>query len=230
MSKKIFFITGTGTDVGKTIATAGIAGLCVSSKMTTAAMKPIQTGSSEYEGDIATIKKIVAGLYPLPPKLECPYTFPFPASPHLAARVAGQKIEPEKILGAIEKIRAIDEIDALLIEAAGGLLVPINGSYTNLDLIKDAKTPAILVASAGLGTINHTLLSVNALKNANIEIAGIIINKMPKAPKMIEKDNLIIIEELSEIPILAVIEETDDFGPMLLSQFETEKLRQLLLS
>jgi dethiobiotin synthase len=225
MNKKIYFITGTGTDIGKTIVTAGLAHLSIKMGLKTAVSKPIQTGTDDYPPDTETIKNLVSGIFQLPPELECPCAFPLAASPHLAAEEAGTKISPEKIIQAIEKAKAIKEMDVLLLEGAGGLHVPITDNYMMTDLIKELGAEVILTATAGLGTINHTLLSVEVMKTRDIALAGIIINRMPQTPGIIEKDNVKTIERYANCPVLAVIEEMDIKSPAFFRQFETEKLK-----
>jgi dethiobiotin synthase len=225
MNKIIYFITGTGTDIGKTIVTAGLAHLSIKMGLKTAVVKPIQTGTDDYPSDPETIKKLVKGIHPLPPELECPCALRLAASPHLAAKAQGTEIDPEKIIQAIKKMEKLEDFDVLLLEGAGGLFVPINNDYMMIDLIKDLQVKIILAATAGLGTINHTLLSVEALQARNIDLAGIIINRMSQNPGVIEKDNLKTIEKHAQTPILATINEMDIKNPDFFRQFETERLK-----
>lgn len=204
---KTLFITGTGTETGKTLVVAGIAFLCGENGLNTAVMKPVQTGVKNRAGDISFIKSLVPGIYPLSDKLACPYSFALAASPHLAAKNEGKNINISVIQKAYDKALQSPSLDVLLLEGAGGLYVPINEDDTMIDLIKKLGIAVILVSPAGLGMINHTLLSVEALKTRNIKIAGIVVNRMPDPPGIIEKDNIKTIEKLSGAPILAVIRE-----------------------
>ncbi|MFA6294550.1 MAG: dethiobiotin synthase, partial [Victivallales bacterium] len=101
------------------------------------------------------------------------------------------------------------DLDILLVEGAGGLLVPLTEEFLMVDLISKMGIPAILVTGAGLGTVNHTLLSIEAMKKRNLKIHGIVINKMPLHPGVVEKDNIKTIERMGEIPVIAVISEFD---------------------
>ncbi len=204
-----FFITGTGTEVGKTLITAGIAAAAIARGKSTAVIKPVQTGVPDYPRDIGTVAQLVPGLTSLPPEIACPYEFSLAASPHLAAETAGAVIEPEIIATAVAKAQKTPGLDILLIEGAGGLMVPLRNNYTNIDLIKTLNVPVVLTALAGLGTLNHTLLSMEALKNRKIPIAGIIINRMPSSPGPIEADNVKTIERLSGIRVIGVIPELE---------------------
>lgn len=230
---KTFFITGTDTDVGKTIVTSGLASICCSGGLKTAVMKPIQTGTAKDHADLKKIHQLVPGLEKIPNHLASPYVFKLPASPHLAAKIENQHIDPNIIKQAIIEI-SNTETDILLIEGAGGVLVPLTENFTILDLLKDLQIPVILTASTRLGTINHTLLTIEALRHAKIPITGIIFNKMPNNSGIIEKDNVRIIEKFAKIPILGIIYELDNskvnFQRALTEEFKKQdKLIQLLL-
>ena len=151
------FITGTDTNIGKTIISSW---LCLHTGY--GYFKPIQTGASE-----GTDSQIVAGLSDTQIYQES-YLYKDLSSPHLAASLENQEIDIAKI--NFPKVRD------LIIEGAGGLLVPINKDYLMIDLIKDFSTPVIIIARSGLGTINHTLLSLEALKIRNITTLGVIMN------------------------------------------------------
>ncbi len=202
-----FFITGTGTGVGKTIVTAGLAGHFLSIGRNVSLMKPVQTGLCESIPDLETVKAIVPGLPPIPKRLASPYSFSLPASPLLAARSEKRKINPNIILKAFKEASCRPDIDVLLVEGAGGLLVPLTEKFLMIDLIAEMDIPAILVAAAGLGTVNHTLLSIEAMKRRKLKIAGIVINKMPRNPGVVEIDNVRTIERLGGVPVIAVISE-----------------------
>jgi len=205
--KQAFFITGTGTEVGKTVCTAGLAAAAINMGLSTAVMKPVQTGVPEHPADLDTIDQLVPELYPLPRELANPYAFSLPASPHLAAEQENAEIDIHYIKETFLRISQIPELDLLLIEGVGGLLVPLRRDYLMIDLIPILNIPVILVSLAGLGTLNHTLLSVEALKHHGVRLAGIIINKMPKNHDPIAADNVKTIAEMTETPILAVIPE-----------------------
>lgn len=227
-----FFITGTGTAVGKTIITAGIASLCVKTGQRVSIMKPVQTGVPEYPADLTTISSLVEGLVKLPEEIAMPYCFQLPASPHLASQNESVFIDPEKIKQAFLKVMEFD-VDILLLEGAGGINVPLNENYLTWELIKELKIPVIVTALSGLGTINHTLLTLNQLKQAEIDIAGVIFNMMPLEPGRVARDNIKTIERISGVPILGVIREFADKENVtqseLLFEFsKQQKLKELL--
>ena len=151
------FITGTDTNVGKTLISSWIALHTGFSYF-----KPIQTGLNEGSDSLEVHKLSKAKTY-----LEV-YAYKEPLSPHLAAKIENDMIDIEKIV--------LPEVSNLIIEGAGGVLVPINDSYLMIDLIKKLDAPVILIAPTTLGTINHTLLSLEALKSRNIMVLGVIMN------------------------------------------------------
>ena len=153
-----FIVTGTDTDIGKTVFAAGLAGAFGAHYW-----KPVQAGV-DPEGD----KERVAALSGLPPSHILPeaYRLATPASPHLAARIDGIEITAERL--------ALPKVDGpLVVEGAGGLMVPVSESLLMIDLFALWGLPVILCARTGLGTINHSLLSIEALRTRAIPIAGI---------------------------------------------------------
>lgn len=202
-----FFISATGTDVGKTTVCAAISLLCTNAGKKCAVMKPVQTGTEECIGDIQKIRKINPAILPLPEEVECPFSFRYPASPHLAAQMENREIVVQKIRDSFRSIQDKGGADIILVEGAGGLMVPIGKDFMMIDLIRKLGTKVILVSPASLGTINHTLLSIEALGSRSIECAGIIINRMPPEPGPVEKDNIKTLEKLSGVPVIAVMNE-----------------------
>lgn len=198
-----FFITGTDTDIGKTL-------ICCWLTMHSgfAYFKPIQTGT-DYDSDSSIIQKYVSvKIYP-----EI-YRYKAPLSPHLAASLENQEININKI--------CLPTTKNLIIEGAGGVLVPINKKYYIIDLIKALKVPVILVARSKLGTINHSLLTIEALRARNIPIAGIILNGE------INEDNKKAIKYYGRINILAQFPLLNSISKeALLSIPLTQKLKTL---
>lgn len=172
------FITGTDTGVGKTIVSSW---LCLHTKY--GYFKPIQTGRIL---DSHTVRKIAGiSLY------KEVFVYGAPLSPHLAASLENCSIDIDKI--------QLPKADNLIIEGTGGILVPINKTQLMVDLIKKVAVPIILVARSTLGTINHTLLTLEALRAREIPILGVILNGPPNA------DNLKAIEFYGGVKVLASI-------------------------
>ena len=173
---KAFFVTGTGTEVGKTVVSLG---LCLYLKADY--WKPVQTGPDK---DSQFIKKFLSHQ-----KVHsCAYDLKKPLSPNQAAQKEGKNIE-------LNKIQA-PKSSFLIVEGAGGVLVPLNDKYKMIDLIQQFNFPVIVVAQSRLGTINHTLLTLEALKTRNIKTLGVILSGD------FHKDNKRDIERGSQVPVL----------------------------
>ena len=183
---KRFFVTGTDTGVGKTIASAL---LCAA--LDAAYWKPVQTGSREGT-DRETVRQFAC----LSPDDEFPesYCLPEPVSPHLAAEWNGIRIRLDAIHAP-----AVSEEKWLIAEGAGGVMVPLNDSEFMLDLMKRLGFPVVLVARTALGTINHTLLSLAALRSKEIPVAGVILNGEEN------RDNRAALERFGQVPTLGWI-------------------------
>ncbi|WP_035075106.1 dethiobiotin synthase [Maridesulfovibrio zosterae] len=203
-----FFITGTGTDVGKTVVTAGLARFFSHNGVKCLPVKPIQSGGKvradgKMDSPDGEVYKFAQAEWH--PETQCPYIFEPASSPHLAAELAGTRID---IADVAEKVRGLEKEGFLLVEGAGGILVPINGDSTMLDLMKDLAYPVILVSENKLGTINETLLSINELKRAGLEIAGVLmtaVNQPEPEEFGMAADNIKMIEKFSAVKVLASI-------------------------
>lgn len=181
-----FFITGTDTGVGKTAVSAL---LCAA--LDAIYWKPIQTGTREGT-DRATVMRLAQiGSERTRPEA---YHFAPPVSPHLAARLAGAKIEFRKI-----KLPALHADENLIAEGAGGALVPINERHLTTDLMRHLGLPVLLVTRTTLGTINHTLLSVAALREARLDLRGVIMVGKPN------RENRKAIEHYGEIAVIGSV-------------------------
>lgn len=192
-----FFITGTDTGVGKTYVTLWLARLFAGEGLGVGVMKPISSGPRK-ENDALYLKRKL--------KLKDtnhlinPIHLSLPLAPYPAARLQKRKLSLAPVFSAFAKLSK--RHDCLLVEGIGGVLVPLTRTYLVADLIKDLGLPAIIVARAGLGTINHTLLTVEALRKRKVKIAGIILNGY-KRKELSERTNAEVIEELTGIPIMA---------------------------
>ena len=183
---KRLFVTGTDTGVGKTIVSA-----LFCAALDGMYWKPIQTGSRE-----GTDREAVRKLASLEPENEIAeaYCLPEPVSPHLAAEWNGIRIRLEAI-----QPPSIPESRWLIAEGAGGVLVPLNDSEFMVDLMKHLGFPAVLVARTAFGTINHTLLSLAALRAKQIPVVGVVLNGAENA------DNRAALERFGQIPVLGWI-------------------------
>ena len=188
MLHKVYFISGIDTDSGKTFATGLIAKSLLDLGKTVITQKIAQTGCTDISDDIIKHRELM-GINLLTEdisKITCPYCFKLPASPHLAAKLEGTFINVSIINHNTSLLYS--KYEYVLLEGAGGLLVPINEELFTIDYIKQCNYPLILVSSAKIGSINHTLLSIEACKNRDITLAGIVYNEFPKGDEAIEKD------------------------------------------
>jgi dethiobiotin synthetase len=201
------FVTGTDTGVGKTYVSAGIAIALKRRGVDVGVMKPAETGCRIRAGrlmpkDALVLMKSAHVKDPL--SLVNPYRLRKPLAPSVAAAREGKKIDPDKILKAFNALRERHEF--MIVEGAGGIMVPLYGQYTYLDLACTMGLPVLIVARPGLGTINHTLLSIAALKGRNIAIAGIVINyALDWKPGLAEETSPAMIEKISGIRIVGIL-------------------------
>lgn len=170
------FISGIDTDAGKSYATGWLARSMATSGMKVITQKFVQTGNQGFSEDIDVHRRIM-GCGMLEEDLNhltAPEIFSYPCSPDLAAKIDGRKIDLTKISNASDKLAA--KYTHLLIEGAGGLMVPLDGDYLTIDYIQDKGLPVVLVTNGRLGSISHTLLAIDALKHRNIPLFALIYN------------------------------------------------------
>lgn len=185
-----FFITGTDTNVGKTVVTAALLAGLRGTGVDAVAMKPVQTGALRGRSPDLDFCAKASGWKISRDEYDdlCPYRFSMPASPHLAARKAGKKIEPGKIIAAFRRLQQRHE--SVLVEGSGGLLVPMGANFYQRDLIVMIGLPVIVVARPGLGTLNHTLLTVEALRAKEIRVVAVVLSStLPQRRDEIGADN-----------------------------------------
>jgi len=195
MSRGIF-ITGTGTGVGKTVVTAAILRGARAAGIDALPFKPVQTGAVEGPDGLRApdveFALSAAGLDATRDEAAtmAPFLYKPACSPHLAGRLAGEPVRLEAVRACAEKLLA--RHDALIVEGAGGVMAPLNDSATMLDLMGTLSMGVLVVALDGLGTINHTLLMLAALRQADIEVLGVVFNQ-PEPPAdgddFIRRDN-----------------------------------------
>jgi len=192
------FVTGTGTGIGKTVVAAAIAHTLAEEGKRVAVFKPAVTGlDEEGEPDHALLRR-AAGCEQSDDEI-APYRYGPPMSPHLAAELAGEEIEPDKLLTAA-RTAAVDA-DALVCEGVGGLLVPLAPDYLVRDFAADLALPLVIAATPGLGTINHTLLTIEAARAVDLEVKVVVLTPWPEEPSILEGSNLKTISELGEVEV-----------------------------
>lgn len=172
----ILFVTGIGTDVGKSYATGWLARELTRTGRKVITQKFIQTGNHDYSEDIDVHRKVMG--IPMQPRdidhTTAPLILSYPASPHLAAEI--DKVTVDFDIAAKATLTLRDEYDTVLVEGAGGVLVPLHDDYLTADYMADHKLPAVVVTNGQLGSINHTLLTLEALKSRDVKIAALLYN------------------------------------------------------
>jgi dethiobiotin synthetase len=176
MSAPVYFISGIDTGIGKTYTTGYLAKLWNEQGQKTITQKLIQTGNVDISEDIEQHREIIGmGWFPEDQsKLTMPEIFTYPASPHLATQIDGREIDFQKIADATQQLA--EKYEVVLLEGAGGLMVPLTTDLLTIDYIAEKKFPVILVSSGRLGSINHTLLSLEALKIRGLELYALAYN------------------------------------------------------
>ncbi|MBI4320173.1 MAG: dethiobiotin synthase [Chloroflexi bacterium] len=204
---KGIFVTGTDTGVGKTVVAAALAALLKAEGIDVGVMKPVQSGGVCENGRLVSEDSrflMEAAGVDDDPGLVNPYCLEPPLSPNVAARVTGTHIDIGVILSAFQELRRRHEM--VVVEGAGGLLVPITDDFLVADLILALDLPAVVVARPGLGTINHTLLTLRCMLQMGIRALGVVINGYrAETAGLAEETSPAEIERLSGVPVLGVM-------------------------
>ncbi len=201
------FITGTDTGVGKTVVAMGLLQAFIKMGLSVCPMKPVETGCRLKQKNL--VPKDTVNLMRASGSRELintinPYRFSSPLAPAVAAENEGVRIKKQKIISSCSYL--LNKYDITVVEGAGGIMVPLSKNYLTIDLIKDLHLPGVIVSRPGLGTINHTLLTIEAARSRGIPIAGVIINHSLKMKKDIsEKTNHTIIEKLGRVSVSGIV-------------------------
>jgi dethiobiotin synthetase len=205
MTRKGLFVTGTDTGVGKTAVTAALAGALRRRGIDAGVMKPIQTGAIRSSGGLiapdARFLAAAAGVID-PPDLICPCRLETPLAPAVAAKLEDREVSLASVLAAYHEL--LDRHGFLLVEGAGGICVPISGTYLMSDLARDMGLPLLVVARPSLGTINHSVLTAHFARAAGLEVLGVVIGNYPKVPDLAERTSPVEIERLTGVPVLGI--------------------------
>jgi dethiobiotin synthetase len=191
------FVTGTDTEVGKSVVAASICAALAAQGERVAAFKPAVTGLDEEPGEFGRDHELLASVASAGqgPEAVAPYRFGPPVSPHLAAGLAGVTIEPAELVATARAHELV------VCEGVGGLLVPITPGYLVRDLAVDLALPVAIAARPGLGTINHTLLTVEAARAAGLRVASVVMTPWPEEPTAMERSNRATVEQLGRVPV-----------------------------
>jgi dethiobiotin synthetase len=196
------FVTGTGTEVGKTVVAATIATDAVQRGLLVSVFKPAVSGLDDCQGGALPdheLLRIAAGSGQSDDEV-APYRYGPPVSPHLGAELARATIDPARLRAGADA--ASRRADYLVCEGVGGFLVPLTLGYLVRDFARDLGLPVVVAASPGLGTINHTLLTVEAARAVGLEVAAVVLTPWPEQPGAVERSNRVAIERLGGVRVL----------------------------
>ena len=205
---KGLFVTATGTDAGKTYITALLVKKLSEAGLSAGYYKAALSGAETIADSDAGYVKRISGI-DQPEGSLLSYLYQNSVSPHLAARIEGNPVEPEKIRADFTKVAEM--YDYVTVEGSGGIVCPIRWDHQKIlleDIIKEVGLDTVIVADAGLGTINAVVLTVSYLKSKAIGIRGIILNHYSGG--VMQEDNIRMIEELTGIPVVAVVRDGDE--------------------
>ncbi len=218
MKGRVIAVSGIDTGIGKSVATGHLARALAGAGVRTITQKVAQTGIDGISEDIAVHREIMGiGLQDVDlDGTTCPYVFRHPASPHLAAAMEGREIDLMTVRRATFMLQK--RYDLVLLEGAGGLLVPLNGELLFADFLRDAGYGVVLVTSPRLGSINHTLLSLEACISRGIQVRGVVYNRFGEFDSAIAEDTRRVIERslthygMSGAPLVDL--RADGFDPV----------------
>ncbi|MBG6077206.1 dethiobiotin synthase [Polaromonas sp. CG_9.11] len=199
------FVTGTDTGVGKTRVSAALLQALSAHHVRVVGMKPVAAGTERINGvmsneDVVALR--AASTCAVPPELDNPVLLPDPVSPHIAAARAGVKID---IAHLVACHRALETLaDAVVVEGAGGFLVPLSDLETGADLAQALALPVVLVVGLRLGCLNHALLTQEAIRARGLTLAGWVANHVDPA-MLAQQDNLAFLRQAIQAPLLATI-------------------------
>jgi dethiobiotin synthetase len=192
------FVTGTGTDVGKTVVAAAIARTAATAGERVAVFKPAVSGLDEPGEPDHELLRRAAGSGQTDDEI-APHRYGPAVSPHLAAEMAGEPIDTDDVVAAARA--AASDAGLLVCEGVGGFLVPLRDGYLVRDFARELGLPVVVAALPGLGTINHTLLTLGAVRAAGLEVAATVLTPWAREPSAIESSNRAAIEALGDVDV-----------------------------
>jgi dethiobiotin synthetase len=200
------FITGTDTGVGKTILSAALVAAMVAEGEPVRAYKPVVTGLQAARPDESSAEwphdhELLAEIAGMTPEEVAPRRYLPAVSPHFAAAIAGERIDPARL---IDCARALAEQGTLIVEGVGGLLVPLAEDFAVRDLAVELDLPLLIAARPGLGTINHTLLTLQAARAAGLQVRAVVLTPWPREPSIMEHSNRDTIARIGEVEVVGL--------------------------
>jgi dethiobiotin synthetase len=200
------FVTGTDTGAGKSVLAAALVAAIAAAGEPVRAHKPVLTGLDTPPGDAGEWPpdhELLAAACGMAPEQVAPLRYGPAVSPHLAAQLEGRPLDPPALLAAARRAGEPDDgvEPALIVEGVGGLLVPLTGHYAVRDLVADLGLPLVVAARPGLGTINHTLLTLEAARAAGLDVRAVVLTPWPAQPDAIERSNHATIAHLGAVEV-----------------------------
>ncbi len=203
MADRGVFVTGTGTEIGKSVVAAVIAAEAAAEGLDVAVFKPAVSGLDEPGEPDHELLARASGSSQREEEI-APYRYGPPVSPHLAAELAGEEIDPSRLERAADSAAA--GADVIVCEGVGGLMVPLRPDYLVRNLAVELGHPLVIVAQPGLGTINHTLLTIEAAWTAELEVSAVVLSRWPGDPGRLEESNRETIADLTGVEVLTLAE------------------------
>ena len=205
--RKSLFITGTDTGVGKTFVAVGLIRTLKEMGLNVCPMKPVETGCRKRGGKLFPSDTFElmhsSGTSETLDRINL-YRFKHILAPAVAAEIECIPIKKKRIVSAFKYLH--NQYDITIVEGAGGIMVPVYKKYLFIDLIKDLNTPVLIVTRPGLGTINHTLLTIDALRVRGVDIIGVVINySLNKRKGLSERTNPEVLEHIGGVPVMGVV-------------------------
>ena len=220
--KQGLFVTGTDTSVGKTVVACALAETLRRRHVDVGVMKPIETGVGP-QGPLDAISLRESAGVDDPLELICPQRFELPAAPSVAAAHEGRRVDRAAIRRAFDSLAA--RHDRMLVEGAGGLLVPIEPGWFMADLARDLGLPLLVVTRASLGTVNHTLLTLEVAAARGLAIAGVVISHGPRAVSTADLANLVALRDAIRDQLVGELPTLDPTSPLPRDVFALDGIR-----
>jgi dethiobiotin synthetase len=199
------FVTGTDTGVGKTVLSAALVAALAAEGEPVRACKPVVTGvqatGSGEPGEWPHDHELLGEMAGMTPEEVAPLRYGPAVSPHLAAALAGERIDPARLIDAA---RALAEQGTLIVEGVGGLLVPLAEDFSVRDLAVELGLPLLIAARPGLGTINHTLLTLQVARAAGLRVRAVVLTPWPREPSAMERSNRDTVAQSGEVEVVGL--------------------------
>ncbi len=195
------FVTGTDTGAGKSVVSAALVAAIGAAGEPVRAHKPVLTGLDDPTGEWPRDDELLASVSGADPEDVAPLRFGPAVSPHLAAELDGRPIDPAALLERVSRAGAGDPEPVLIVEGVGGLLVPIARDLSVRDLAAELGMPLVIAARPGLGTISHTLLTIESARSAGLHVAAVVMTPWPAEPGALERSNRETVERLGEVTV-----------------------------